>query len=125
VLHVLPVAQRPTGYNPLGEKNLDATWIHRLGESGRLCYEAILGRDVVALGATMNECMECWEAILPHTVRHPTLQLDLVALLSYYQARYPGAMYSGCGGGYLFVASDEPVPGAFKVEVRYRREVAR
>jgi hypothetical protein len=27
-------------------------------------------------------------------------------------------MYSGCGGGYLFVASDEPVPGAFRVNVR-------
>jgi hypothetical protein len=27
-------------------------------------------------------------------------------------------MYSGCGGGYLLVASDEAVPGAFKVNVR-------
>jgi hypothetical protein len=27
-------------------------------------------------------------------------------------------MYSGCGGGYLMVASTEPVPGAFKVNVR-------
>jgi len=27
-------------------------------------------------------------------------------------------MYSGCGGGYLIVVSNEPVPGAFKVNVR-------
>jgi hypothetical protein len=27
-------------------------------------------------------------------------------------------MYSGCGGGYLMVVSDETVPGAFKVKVR-------
>jgi hypothetical protein len=27
-------------------------------------------------------------------------------------------MYSGCGGGYLIVVSDEPVPGAFQVTVR-------
>jgi hypothetical protein len=27
-------------------------------------------------------------------------------------------MYSGCGGGYLLVVSNEPVPGAFKVNVR-------
>ena len=41
-----------------------------------------------------------------------------MGLLAYYQSRYPGAMYSGCGGGYLFVVSDEPVPGAFQVKVR-------
>jgi hypothetical protein len=27
-------------------------------------------------------------------------------------------MYSGCGGGYLIVAADEPVPGSFTVNVR-------
>jgi hypothetical protein len=69
----------------------------------------------------MNECMLCWEAILPGTVRHHSLQVDLIPLLKYYQKRYPGAMYSGCGGGYLYVASDEPVPGAFHVKVRIAR----
>jgi hypothetical protein len=39
-------------------------------------------------------------------------------LLKAYQQQYSGAMYSGCGGGYLIVAADEPVPGAFKVNVR-------
>jgi preprotein translocase subunit SecA len=32
--------------------------------------------------------------------------------------RYAGAMYSGCGGGYLYVVAEERVPGAFGVEVR-------
>jgi len=27
-------------------------------------------------------------------------------------------MYSGCGGGYLYVVSEKPVPGAFQVTVR-------
>ncbi len=27
-------------------------------------------------------------------------------------------MYSGCGGGYAIVASEEPVPGALKVKVK-------
>jgi hypothetical protein len=27
-------------------------------------------------------------------------------------------MYSGCGGGYLLVVSEKPVPGAFTVNVR-------
>jgi hypothetical protein len=118
VIHVLPVAPRPDGYNPLGERNLQPKWIARLGQSGRDCFEAIRRRDLGALGASMNECMRCWATLLPHTVRHPTIPLDLVALLRAYQAQYPGAMYSGCGGGYLLVVSEAPVPGAFQVKVR-------
>ncbi len=101
VTHVLPVAQRPPGYSPLGERNLDPDWIARLGQSGRDCYEAIVSRDAKALGASMNLCMACWEKLLPNTVRHPLITVDLLALLGHYQDRYAGAMYSGCGGGYL------------------------
>jgi hypothetical protein len=119
-LHVLPVAPRPEGYNPLGEKRLSPKWISRLGQSGKHCFEAIRRMDVVALGASMNECMKCWEALLPHTVRHPTITLDLPKILRAYRAEYPGAMYSGCGGGYLLVASEQPVPGALHFTVRLR-----
>lgn len=118
VIHILPVCQRPPTYNPLGEKNLDPTWIGRLGQAGKDCFDAIRKRDVFGLGASMNVCMECWEAILPQTVRHPAISVDLKGLLRVYQSRYPGAMYSGCGGGYLFVASESPVPGAFQVTIR-------
>lgn len=121
VIHILPVNQRPEGYNPLETRNLDPTWIGRLGQSGQDCYDAIVARDLAALGESLNECMRCWEAILPGTVRHRTIQIDLPGLLGYYQSRYPGAMYSGCGGGYLYVVSEEPVPGAFHVKVRIPR----
>jgi hypothetical protein len=120
VLQMLPVAPRPEGYNPLGRQRIEPKWVRRLGQSGKDCFQAIRRRDVGALGASMNECMVCWEKLLPQTVRHPTLQVDLPGLLRAYQACYPGAMYSGCGGGYLLVASEEPVPGAFRVKVRTR-----
>jgi hypothetical protein len=118
VIHMLPVAPRPVGYNPLGEKDLDPEWIRRLGRTGRDCYEAVLSRDAVALGKSMNDCMLCWETLLPHVVRHETLTVDLKAVLAHYQARYPGAMYSGCGGGYLYIVSEDPVPGTSTVSVR-------
>lgn len=118
VIHVVPIAQRPPGYSPLGEKNLDPEWIRRLGQSGKDCYNAIITKNLAALGASMNECMECWEAILPHTVAHPTITIDLKGILGHYQCRYAGAMYSGCGGGYMYVVSEEPVPGAFCVKVK-------
>ncbi|MCX6925313.1 MAG: hypothetical protein NT154_19195 [Verrucomicrobia bacterium] len=118
VLNLLPVEPRPEGYSPLGEKNLDPKWIARLGRSGHDCFEAIRRRDVILLGQSLNLTMRCWEALLPHVVRHPLLKVDLMPLLRAYQRRYPGAMYSGCGGGYLLVASAEPVPGALQVEIR-------
>jgi hypothetical protein len=118
VINILPVSPRPEGYNPLEIKNMNPDWIARLGDSGKVCYEAIIARDIEALGQSMNECMLCWEQILPGTVRHRLLKTELIPLLKYYQTRYAGAMYSGCGGGYLYVVSDNPVPGAFHIKVR-------
>ncbi len=117
-LRVIPVAPRPEGYQPCGVQNLDPKWIQKLDQSGKDCYRAILSRNVSRLGQSLNDCMACWEAIMPQIVRHPALKVDLVAILKYYQSRYAGAMYSGCGGGYLFVVSEEPVPGSFRVNVR-------
>lgn len=118
VVWMVPVAQRPDGYNPLGVKHLDPAWIQRLGQSGKDCFDAIVWMDATALGASMNECMLCWEAILPDIVYHHTLTVDLMAIWRYYQSHYAGAMYSGCGGGYLYVVSEGPVPGGFRVQVK-------
>lgn len=121
IVKMIPVAPRPEGYNPLGIKNLDKKWIRQLGQTGKVCYDAIVRGDLASFGASLNDCMECWEAILPQTVRHPTLTVDLLGILHHYQQWYAGAIYSGCGGGYLYVASDEPVPGSMSVKVRTKQ----
>jgi len=118
VLHLLPIEPRPDGYSPLGVKHLDPKWVLRLGRTGKDCFGAIRRMNVKALGASFNETMLCWEKLLPHVVKHPRIKLDLKAILKAYQKNYPGAMFSGCGGGYLLVVSTDPVPGAFKVNVR-------
>ena len=118
VLHLIPVEPRPDGYSPLGVKNLKPAWVAKLGESGRLCFDAIVKMDAKKLGASLNLNMQCWEALMPHIVRHPKLRVELMPVLHAYQKQYLGAMYSGCGGGYLIVVSEKPVPGAFKVTVR-------
>jgi hypothetical protein len=120
VLHLLPIQPRPAGYNPLGEKHLDPKWIKRLGQTGKDCFDAIRLHDLDSLGAAMNDCMMCWAKLLPQTVRHPLITVDLMAILRAYQRVYPGAMFSGCGGGYLLVVSDKPVPGSFQVIIRRR-----
>ena len=121
VLHLLPFEPRPEGYDPLSKKNLEPRWVGRLGQSGWDCFEAIQRRNVAALGKSFNLTMQCWEKLLPAVVRHPLLNPELPGLLRCYQRSYPGAMYSGCGGGYLMVASNEPVPGALKVNVRVEK----
>ena len=118
VIQVIPVGPRPQGYSPLDQVRPDPDWVRRLGQSGADCFDAIVNRDLPRLGQSMNECMECWEAILPATVRHPTLRVDLPGLLQHYQAISHGAMYSGCGGGYLYVASERELPGSFRIRVR-------
>ena len=118
VLHLIPVGPRPLGYNPLGRKHLDPEWIRRLSQSGRDCFDAIVGLDAAALGRSLNECSLAWDAILPDTLSHPTIKVDLKRLLAAYQSEYEGAMYSGCGGGYLVVASESEVPGSFTISVR-------
>lgn len=122
VLHLIPVGPRPSGYNPISKRNLDPEWVARLSQSGRDCYNAIVKLDARALGASLNLNMKCWEILLPFTVRHPLIKVDLMALLKAYQRQYPGAMYSGCGGGYLIVVSNKPVPGAFKIKVRVAKK---
>jgi hypothetical protein len=118
ILHLVPIEPRPEGYNPLGEKNLDPKWVAKLGQSGQDCFNAIVKMDAKALGASLNLNMKCWETLLPRVVRHPLLRVDLMPILQAYQKQYLGAMYSGCGGGYLIVVSNDPVPGAFQVNVR-------
>lgn len=118
MIYLVPINQRPLGYDPLFEKHLTPEWIKRLGQTGKDCFEAIINMDSKGLGNSMIECMTCWESILPGTVRHPSITIDLMAILSHYQKKYYGAMYSGCGGGYIYVVSDEPVPGGFQVKIR-------
>ena len=118
VVHLVPVMQRPPGYGPLGIKRLDPAWVARLSASGRACYDAIVAMDLDALGESLNECSRAWDAMLPQVFEHPTISTDLKALLAGYAADYPGAMMSGCGGGYVVIASETPPPGSSRVVVR-------
>lgn len=118
VIHIVAVMPRPETYNPLGEKHLDPVWVRRLGRSGKNCYDAILKRDAQGLGESLTENMRCWGELLPHALFHPSMAPEMPAILEYYQTRYLGAMWSGCGGGYVYVVSEEPVPGGFHITVR-------
>jgi len=118
VMYILPVCPRPDGYDPLVTKNFIPEWIARLGQAGHDCYQAILRQDAAALGAAMTTTMDCWEVLLPANFEHPSLTMELLPLMHYYQQNYCGAAYSSCGGGYLYVVSEGPVPGGFHPVIR-------
>jgi hypothetical protein len=118
VLHLIPVEPRPEGYNPLDEKRFDPKWVAKLGRTGKLIYDAILKMDAPALGKAVNQGLQCWDVLLPKSMRHPVMKVDIMELAAAYQAQYLGACYSGPGGGYLIVVSEKPVPGSFSVNIR-------
>ncbi|MDE2184076.1 MAG: hypothetical protein KGJ78_13745 [Alphaproteobacteria bacterium] len=118
VLHLIPIESRPEGYNPLIEKNLDPKWVARLGQSGKDTYDAIVRMDAPALGRAMNLGLKCWDVLLPQSMRHKVIKVDIMGLAAAYQQQYLGAAYSGPGGGYLIVVAEEQVPGSFTVNIR-------
>ena len=93
-------------------------WVRRLGQAGQNCFSAILAEDAGALGAAMGETTRCWDALLPDSFRHPLLRGDLLDVWAEYDSRYEGAGYACSGGGYLYVVSEDPVPGSFHPTVR-------
>ncbi len=113
VVNLVPLEPRPEGYDPLEVKNLEYEWISKLGLSGEKCWQSILDHDVNGLGESLTLSLNCWQKILPATVAdYAMAELDKYA-------SHPGATFSGCGGGYILVASDKRIDGALKVRVRY------
>jgi cytidyltransferase-like protein len=115
VIWLVKLNPRPSGYDPLNEMHLEKSYIKELGEAGGLCWESILKKDIVGLGKGMTDTYLSWKKILPLTVPDDILK----EMETNYFPKYPGAITSGSGGGYVIVASDKPVDGANKIKVRY------
>jgi cytidyltransferase-like protein len=115
VLYLVPLKPRPQGYDPLKIMNLEKQLIKELGESGDRCWEAILKKDVTGLGGALKDTLLSWKKILPYTVPDSIMN----EIETKYFPYYPGAITSGCGGGYVIVVSDKPVKGSIKIKVRY------
>jgi cytidyltransferase-like protein len=115
VLHLIPLAPRPEGYDPLIEKNLTTENVQELGEAGDLCWEGIIEHDVKKLGAGLKQTFLSWEKMLPFTVPEWVSK----EMKTNWFPKYPGAITSGSGGGYVIVASEKEIPGAMKIRVKY------
>lgn len=115
VLHLIPLDPRPDVYDPLVKKDLKKKYIKGLGESGTLCWKSILKKDVNGLGKAMTTSFLMWKKMLPCVVPDRVMK----EMETKYFPNYPGAITSGCGGGYALVASDKEIQGAIRIKVRY------
>jgi cytidyltransferase-like protein len=115
VIHLIPLSPRPNGYDPLEIQDLKPEYVKELGDAGFQCYEAILKKDIHLLGDSMTKTFYAWKKILPNTVPEWVLN----EMESKYIGKFPGAITSGCGGGYAVVVSNYPIEGALKIKVRY------
>jgi cytidyltransferase-like protein len=115
VLHLVPLEPRPDGYDPLKEMHLERSFIRELGESGELCWDAIINKDIARLGKALTATLLSWKKILPLTV--PDWVMN--EMETKYFPNYAGAITSGSGGGYVIVVSETEVEGAIKIKVRY------
>ena len=112
---MVPLKPRPDGYDPLKEMHLEKHFIKQLGEAGNSCYDSILKKDISALGKAMTDTFIMWKKILPLTVPDDIFK----EMETNYFPNYPGAITSGCGGGYVIVVSEKEVEGSIKIKVRY------
>jgi cytidyltransferase-like protein len=115
VLHLVPLQPRPEGYNPILEKNLEIHLVKRLADSGVNCFEAIQKKDVILLGEAMKETFLTWRKMLPGTVPDWVME----EMETNYFLRYPGAITSGSGGGYIIFPSEKEIEGTLKIKVKY------
>jgi cytidyltransferase-like protein len=114
VLNIIPLEPRPDGYDPLKVTDLEKKFIKELGESGLLCWNSIINKDITGLGKAMTSSLLSWKKILPFTVSDRLMK----EIETKYLAHYPGAIPSGAGGGYVIVVSDKEIEGAIKIKVR-------
>lgn len=115
VIHMVQLEPRPDGYDPLEIMYLENHMIKELGEAGDLCWESILKKDITGLGKALKNTFLSWKKILPLTV--PDWVMN--EMETKYFPKFPGAITSGAGGGYVVVVSEKEIEGAIKIRVRY------
>lgn len=110
---LVPLFERPAGYDPLLRQNITRAGVQRLGMTGRMCYDAILRKDLGDFGRSLTATHDAWREMLPLTTSP-----EIDEILNSYNGVCAGRTTSGCGGGYVVLATDQDIVGGLKVSAR-------
>jgi cytidyltransferase-like protein len=113
-LCLVELYERPPGYDPLTDQRMTVERVKRLGQAGDACWEAILAKDICRLGQALTATHRAWGEILPLTT-NAQIEAELERYKCY------GRITSGCGGGYIIMATDQEVANSLRIKVRRRQ----
>ena len=104
--------------------------VKMLAEASEMAWKGICTMDSTALGSGLRQTMAAWERMLPYTVDpYMCMGQDDPAgndskQLREFWTRYDiphtkGCLFSGAGGGFLFVINEAPVEGGMKIQINH------
>lgn len=113
-LNLIPLGPRASGFNVLSNTCIDRQRAKELSDAAEACWKAILGRDVIQFGQSMQRAFEGQIAMFPNMM-NPMIR----ELIEQYRSRSFGWKLSGAGGGgYLIFVSDKPIENAIRILIR-------
>ena len=101
------------------------TMVRALAEASEAAWDAILAMDSRALGKALSDTMAAWGGMLPYTTdpyfgKDAAKSEELRAFVARYDAPHTkGCLFSGAGGGFLMVISDEHVEGGLRMAINH------
>ena len=112
-LVLVPIGERVDGYDPLVRQNITRTGVQKLSMAGKMCYEAIINKDLDGLGKSLTNTHDAWRELLPLTTSK-----EIDSLLDSYNKKCTGRSTTGCGGGYIMLATDQVIKEGFKITIK-------
>ncbi|MCW1969707.1 MAG: adenylyltransferase/cytidyltransferase family protein [Anaerolineae bacterium] len=114
MLHLIPLGPRESGYSVLSNTNITAAGAKALADATDACWNAILAQDARAFGQAFRQSFEAQIAMFPNMVNP-----SIFELIEQFKDIALGWKISGAGGGgYLILASEQPIVNALRVTVR-------
>ncbi|MFL2859465.1 MAG: adenylyltransferase/cytidyltransferase family protein [Pontiellaceae bacterium] len=112
-LVLVKIGPREDSYDPLLQQNITREGVQKLSMIGQSCYDAIIRMDLPALGKSFTNNHDITREILPLTTN---TKIDNI--LNSYNTKCFGRTTTGCGGGYVILATDQHIDKGFKVSIR-------
>lgn len=135
----IPFVSRPADFNsqrinllkdPTVSIEEKKRMVRAIADASERAWNAILAMDSAALGKALSDTMTAWGEPLPYTVDpyrssegYPGDAEESRRLREFW-TKYDcphthGCLFSGAGGGFLMIISDNPVEGAAQIKLNH------